>query len=374
MADRQHLYLLKQNLNIWNEWRKNNPEIEVNLIEADLSEMNLRGANLANVDLSGAKLISAELSEVNFTGAYLAGANLSFARLVRANLSFTYLAETDLSFANLEGANISAAYLSKANFSFADLHDADLSFSNLTDANFSESDARSAQFSFADLNGINFYSANLVNSSFKQADLSKANFIQSDLTNANLVSVNLTDANLTAATAFFTNFQAAIFTGSILESWKINSHTILNEAICDYIYLKSPQDNNSPESDSLNDALKITFAPGEFTKLFQKTREIIKLNFDEGIDWGCFLSTFKLLKVEQNSAELYVKAIEANLDGSFMITIEGYFATEKEHIEEDFWQNYNAVIAEVNGREKEQEKTNFNEDILLKIIEAIAKD
>ena len=372
MADQQHLYLLKQNLEIWNEWRKNNPEIEVNLIEADLSEMDLSGANLANVDLSGAKLISADLSDVNFSNAYLASANLSFARLVKTNFSFTYLGGCDLSFANFDRANLSGAYLASAKLSFADLSGADLSFANLGGANLSESDARKARFSFADLNGVNFSSANLAGTDFKEANLSRANFIQANLTNANLIFANLTDANLSNATALFTNFQTAIFTGAIVENWKINSHTVLDEAICEYIYLKSPHNPNSNNSNSFAEDFKISFAPGEFTKLFQKTRETIQFSFNDGIDWQCFLSTFNLIQTERNSSELYIKAIEANLKGCFIIVIEGYFSTEKKQIEESFWETYNGIIADRNIDDNYQNIELTNEDRLLKIIETIA--
>ena len=37
MANEEHVELLKQDVQAWNEWRKNNPEVEVDLRGADLS-------------------------------------------------------------------------------------------------------------------------------------------------------------------------------------------------------------------------------------------------------------------------------------------------------------------------------------------------
>jgi len=368
MADRQHLYLLKQNLHIWNEWRKNNPEIEIDLIEADLSEIDLTGADLSNVDLSGAKLISADLSRVNLSGAYLAAANLSFAKLNRANFSFTYLGSCDLSFATLDRANLSGAYLAAANLSFADLSNANLSFANLTKADFSESDAKFSQFSFADSSGVNFYKANLSNTDFKQANLTDANLTEANLTNANLTEANLTNANLSYAIAYFTNFKTATFNGATVESWKINSYTRFERVICDRVYLQSSR----AEQNLSDEVLKIDFAPGEFTRLFQKTRESIELVFAEGIDWRCFLSVFKTLLLEWSSSELSIKAIESEFSGAFAIAVEGHFTTEKEKIIESFWLNYNTLLADRVTKDLNFDPKQVNGDRLLQIIEIIA--
>ena len=373
MPDQQHLYLLKQNLNIWNEWRRNNPEIEINLIEADLSEINLSGANLSNVDLSGAKLISADLSQVNFCGAYLSGANLSFANLNQADFSFSYLDGCDLSFANLDRANFSGAHLSGANLSFADLTNVDLSFANLTEANFTESDAKLSKFSFADSSGVIFFKANLLRTDFKEANLSRANFSFANLSQANLSFANLSQANFSFAIALFANFKAAVFTGATVESWKINSYTILDEVVCDRVYLKSAvQYHNSNNLAGSVELFEIDFAPGEFTRLFQKTRETIKLIFVDGIDWACFVSVFKTLLLEWDSSELSIKAIEAESSGGFVILIEGHFTTEKQKIEESFWLNYNTIIADRISNNSDEDTKLLNTDPLLQILEIVA--
>ncbi|MEW6493174.1 MAG: pentapeptide repeat-containing protein [Cyanobacteriota bacterium] len=133
MANEEHLEILMQGVEVWNEWRKNNPGLipqlnesslwsyehlwnpqvfsrpSVNLSRVNFSRANLYrlrfqpflggGRNTIRVDLSEADLSEADLIEANLTEADLQGANLSGANLSRANLSG----------ANLSGAIITGA-------------------------------------------------------------------------------------------------------------------------------------------------------------------------------------------------------------------------------------------------------------------------
>ena len=56
MANEEHLRILKQGVEVWNQWRGKNPEVRPDLSGADLSD-----ANLSETDLSGANLIGANL-------------------------------------------------------------------------------------------------------------------------------------------------------------------------------------------------------------------------------------------------------------------------------------------------------------------------
>jgi len=141
MANEEHLAIIKQGAEVWNDWRNKNPEIQpdlryvalsgkglvsVNFSAALLSSANLRGADLSRADLSradlsGANLIEADLSGANLIEADLSGANLSGANLSYTYLIDTYLIDTDLSDANLSGADLSRAGISKTKFSDNDL-------------------------------------------------------------------------------------------------------------------------------------------------------------------------------------------------------------------------------------------------------------
>lgn len=82
MAGVEHLLLLRQGIETWNQWRKKNAAVKPYLREAvlrrmDLSGVNLRDANLRNADLFGASLVGADLSgRADLSGSDLRGANL----------------------------------------------------------------------------------------------------------------------------------------------------------------------------------------------------------------------------------------------------------------------------------------------------------
>ncbi|MGH9751689.1 MAG: pentapeptide repeat-containing protein, partial [Blastocatellia bacterium] len=64
MANPEHLKILKQGVETWNQWRKDNPEVT-----PDLGEALLRGTNLSKADLIGATLSKANLSGANLSEA-----------------------------------------------------------------------------------------------------------------------------------------------------------------------------------------------------------------------------------------------------------------------------------------------------------------
>ena len=76
--------LKKEGVDVWNVWRKDNPDVIPDL----------RGANLTKTDLVGANLTKAYLEGANFTGANLAGANLTGTNLTGANLEKAVLCNT----------------------------------------------------------------------------------------------------------------------------------------------------------------------------------------------------------------------------------------------------------------------------------------
>ncbi len=82
MANEEHFKILKQGVEVWNEWREKNPQRTPDLSGANLIMANLSGANLIEADLSGANLIMADLS-----GADLCDADLNKTVLHAANLT-----------------------------------------------------------------------------------------------------------------------------------------------------------------------------------------------------------------------------------------------------------------------------------------------
>jgi uncharacterized protein YjbI with pentapeptide repeats len=244
-----------------------------------------------------------------------ASANLSNADLNRANLTWQ-----DLSGADLSGADLSWADLSWANLSWANLSGADLSGADLSGA-----DLRGADLSGADLRG---------------ADLSGA-----DLSGADLRGADLSGANLIRTQVLATNFTGANFTGACLEDWHINTGTKLDDVDCQYVYLRSDEQERLPSSGE--------FAPGEFTKLFQKGSETVDLIFADGIDWKAFLFSLQELQAEYGEEDLSVQAFERKTGGVFVIRLEVPLEANKSEIELHAKELYERELDAVEARYRE---------------------
>jgi hypothetical protein len=121
MANEEQLALLKKDVPAWNQWRQENPSIEIdlrdtNLREANLSGAHLSGANLSKVDLGEADLMGADLSAANLTEAVLDLVDLRAANLGKADLRGADLSLAILIFTNLIGAKLGEATLGDTTF------------------------------------------------------------------------------------------------------------------------------------------------------------------------------------------------------------------------------------------------------------------
>jgi uncharacterized protein YjbI with pentapeptide repeats len=106
MADEEQLKIIHQGSRIWNDWRKDNGQVEIDLCRTNLSGFDLKGADLVHSDLNGANLTGANLNKANLIEANLRGANLGGTNLNRANLSGADLSGAKLIDTNLRGANL----------------------------------------------------------------------------------------------------------------------------------------------------------------------------------------------------------------------------------------------------------------------------
>jgi hypothetical protein len=83
----------------WNQWRSQNPTIDL---------------VFEGIDLSGENLARYDLSRLNLSGLNFIGANLSYANLTGANLSGANRTEADFTGADLRDADLSGTILEKA--------------------------------------------------------------------------------------------------------------------------------------------------------------------------------------------------------------------------------------------------------------------
>src|SRR6266480_1129722 len=116
MAEQHSLYILKQGVEKWNQWRKKNGELQLSLFKTDLSGADLSGINLTKADFSGVDLSGADLSGTNLTKADFSGTDLS-----KADLTNTFLYSTIFNEAILDCANFNKARMAKTIFGNVDL-------------------------------------------------------------------------------------------------------------------------------------------------------------------------------------------------------------------------------------------------------------
>jgi uncharacterized protein YjbI with pentapeptide repeats len=176
MANPEHLAKLHEGVNAWNQWRKQNPDIKI-----DLSHSNLR---LAKLDL--ANLTAADLREVNLSRAALTLANLDHADVRAAKLTNARLDGAILNGANLSRADCYGAICARASFQAANLEGATFTAANLLGADLSRANLQRA---LAD-------SANLAATNLIGTDLRGTDLRSTKLQNAKLDEANATDARL----------------------------------------------------------------------------------------------------------------------------------------------------------------------------------
>ncbi|MDB6122231.1 MAG: hypothetical protein JWQ71_1224 [Pedosphaera sp.] len=165
----EQLTILKQGAPAWNEWRKEHPDVsidlsgtslklaklkETNLPEVNLSEATLSGADLSGADLSGAELSAANLIGTNLSRANLLGVNLNKANLFGANLFGANLGGADLSGADLSGASLFGADLFRANLNGSSLYTTNFSKARLSDCSLAEALLEGTIFSQTSLKGV----------------------------------------------------------------------------------------------------------------------------------------------------------------------------------------------------------------------------
>jgi uncharacterized protein YjbI with pentapeptide repeats len=151
MANSEHENLLEQDVEQWNQWREQNPEIIPDLSGSAFSDPDFWGANLQGANLAGANWHGAKLGPANF-----GGADLSDAVFVDADFN-----RADFTGANLRRAKLLMANLTMANLTGAQLQEADLSGSLLVRSNLSGADLRGAKLFSVNLTETNLQGAHL---------------------------------------------------------------------------------------------------------------------------------------------------------------------------------------------------------------------
>ncbi|MEM8637956.1 MAG: pentapeptide repeat-containing protein [Cyanobacteria bacterium P01_G01_bin.54] len=175
------------------------------------------------------------------------------------------------------------------------------------------------------------------------ADLSWQNLSDCDLTQA-----DLSHANLQATHVLGANLTQANLTGACIQDWNINADTILDNVVCDYVYLKSEQQERRPRNPS------IRFAPNDFFQLHKKSIETIDIIFSEGVSWETFLQSFRSLQINKPHQNLSIQSIERGVNGAFVIRLEANEDIDKASIEREFKTLYQLHFEELRNRYEAQ--------------------
>jgi Pentapeptide repeats (8 copies) len=187
MANQEQLEILYQGVEVWNQWRRENVNIAIDLGEANLSEAELSGSNLSEANLFGA----------NLSGGNLSGGSLRGSDLRAVNLSDANLTETNLMQANLWRANLERAKLLES-----DLRGAKLWETNLKEANLSGSDLTNADLSFSDFTGASLVRANLGAANLRSTNFNSANLSYAFLNRASLVNTRVDQARVSGCSVY----------------------------------------------------------------------------------------------------------------------------------------------------------------------------
>jgi uncharacterized protein YjbI with pentapeptide repeats len=146
MANEEHLKILMQGVNAWNQWKSRHRSLRPNLRGANISGMSLNSLDLIGADLRGANITEADLSDAALRGTLFGDADLRGAKFGGANLHGAQLDGADLRGAHLEGANLQQANFRDANLGSTFLRGADLGGAKLQRTNLSRARLEEASF------------------------------------------------------------------------------------------------------------------------------------------------------------------------------------------------------------------------------------
>ncbi|HKP71316.1 MAG TPA: toll/interleukin-1 receptor domain-containing protein, partial [Pyrinomonadaceae bacterium] len=152
MANEEHLNILMQGVEVWNQWRYENPEVEPDLSYAFLLAAKLVNANFSYTNLKKANLQRAVLSRVNLHTANLSGANLDNVWMSECYFDHANLQGANLNYASIRQTQIYSTSLVETSLLVAHLQRVDLTYSNLRDADFTKAGIRWITFNNNNLN------------------------------------------------------------------------------------------------------------------------------------------------------------------------------------------------------------------------------
>ncbi len=223
MANPEHSAILKEGVSIWNDWRKNNPEIIPDLKGITLIGQNLGGFNLSKANLIDSDLRSAQFDDADFSSADLTGVRLTKTTVRNANFIGSFLKDAILILTQFEATRLNSAILVGANFEGSKFTNCDLSNADISNTRLSN-----LNIIAGDMKGIRLNKSQIINSIFTKINLNQAKFNGVYIDNSEFKNNDFKQADLSDAILHSTTFMDSIFSYSGFYKTKMYSVDMSN--------------------------------------------------------------------------------------------------------------------------------------------------
>lgn len=282
-------------------------------------------------------------------------------RAITGDQKFTGVWQWAIAFTTMGGTRFRNANLTNANFTQANLKNTDFRQAQLTHSNFycarnlnqamvkntvlADQAVQELVVTYGGQN-LSYVGRNLQGAYLPGANLSGADLTEADISAANLTGANLEQANLTKVHAIATNLQQTRLTGACIEAWNIDGTTILDDVVCDYVYLRHHQQERRPSSGN--------FASGDFAELFQEIIHTLDLLFRNGLDQKAFNYSLQQLQLENDGLELSIQSLEKKSNSTLVVRVEVPEDADKGKLHSDFFQSYELALQAITSQYQDQ--------------------
>lgn len=219
----------------------------------------------------------------------------------------------------LRGLSLKLACIGSTQFAFATLKEVDFSGADLKYARFKNAKIINCCFQQAQNNHLAL-TDNTALETRKVRDLvidgivNDKNFALLDLYGLDFSGLNLQGLNFSHANLCAANLSHTQMTGTILESWNIDTETRLDNIDCRYYYYLKDGENKRmpPEGEE--------YKTGEFTRIFQKIANTIDFIAHNEMELAAIKLSVEQVRVESGNDDIRVQAIEEK-DGFIVVKV-----------------------------------------------------
>lgn len=254
MANQEHLDIFAQGADVWNSWRRVNPDISPDLSNTVISYPiddcpHHTESNLTDVNFFGTSIQGPDRDWPGDTAPSFHRANFSNASFVRA----------DLFRVSMNGANCFNTSFSEATFNSVQMYDC-----NFRDAYFNE-----AKLHNVNMEGVNLAGAHLTNAILRNVNLKGAMIDKTRLEMASLVDVDLRGSSITDCRVYgLSSWDVKIddttkMSNLDISHARMNSITVDNLELAQFVYLLLNNERIRNVIDTLTS--KVVLILGRFT-------------------------------------------------------------------------------------------------------------